>query len=202
MFNIFDSDNSDTDTVYKDAFTLILLGIVVLFIIVLAHVNPVGDENNAEIDQPGNLSIDLTWPLQQNTDLDLWILPPDGNVVGYSNKDTPMFNLLRDDLGGDPNNIHNTMNYEIAFARAVIPGEYVVNVHVYNSYSELPVTATVTVKLRIPGSDNKVDTFLTKEIILTAKGEELTVFRFTVNEDGLIDLDTVTDLPKKVRRTQ
>lgn len=193
LFNDYNFED-DTNTVYKDMITLVLLGIVTMFIIVLFHINPVGEKNNSEIKQPGNISVELLWPSESKMDIDLWVKAPGETQIGYSNKDGPTFNLVRDDVGvtNDPVQI----NYENAFSRGAPAGEYIVNVHLYNANVEpLPITVRVTVRIRRPDDPDGNETVLVKDVSLSYHKEEVTVFRFTLDDKAHIVPGSINDIP-------
>ncbi len=73
---------------------------------------------------PGNILIELFWDKNKNADVDLWVKAPGEKPVGYSNKSSVVFNLLRDDLGisSDP----ESRNQELVVGRGLHQGEYIV----------------------------------------------------------------------------
>lgn len=193
----------DTDeasgTVFRDVLTLALLGFLAVIVILLPFVNPKGQRAQSMAPPPGNVIVEITWPAEMNADVDLWVLAPGDSPVGYSNKGGIVFNLLRDDLGKfmDPTNI----NHEVAYARGLIPGEYTVNVHAYRIDTKRPppidVKALVSVKQTEPGSD--VVPILGTTARLDRLGQEITVFRFRLDEKGHIVTGSVHSLFKPLR---
>jgi len=95
--------------------------------------------------------------------------------------------LDRDDQGrvGDV----SPENREIATIRAPIKGEYIVNVHLYSKWEDLPVPVSV----KIYNLKNKT-VLLERNLMLEAHGNEKTVCRFTLDEKGKV-LE-INDLPK------
>ena len=75
--------------------------------------------------------VEVRWPDQLDSDVDLWVQAPGDVPVGYSNKGGAIFNLLRDDLGQRAD--ATGMNYEVSYSRGIPPGEYMVNVHLYRN---------------------------------------------------------------------
>lgn len=197
FFGDFDVENNDTDTVYKDTITLMLLGIVFLFIIILFHINPVAKEDEGEIKQPGNIAVEISWPAEQGMDIDLWVRAPGDTPVGYSNKASKYFNLVRDDLGNLTDELK--LNFENSFSRGAPPGEYVVNVHLYNQNNfPLPINVYVGVIIRDPTDEDATETKFNKTVTLTEQGQELTVFRFKIDENGDLVEGSTHDLPVKL----
>lgn len=188
-------DDADTDvagTVFRDVILLALLGFVAITLLLLPHINPKGRDAAAAVLPPGNVIVEVTWPDDLDTDVDLWVRAPGDRPVGYSNKGGQVFNLLRDDLGkmNDPTEI----NHEIAYARGMAPGEYVVNLHLYrNSARTLPVPVKVVVSATHAGNAS-VRHLLEQRVDLSHEGEEVTVFRFELNKAGDVVPESVHDL--------
>jgi len=83
--------------------------------------------------------------------------------------------------------IRNPIRQEIVQMRALIPGEYVVNIHHYLATTPDPVPVSVTVEKINP----KVEIVYYDRLFLDHTGDEKTAVRFTVSEDGKItDINT------------
>lgn len=192
-FDLF--DDGDDGTVFRDVIMLALLGFVTIVVLLLPHLNPPTKLTDEQ--QPGNIVVELHWPDDMNTDVDLWVQAPGDKPVGYSNKGGTIFNLLRDDLGqrGDTTDL----NYEISYSRGVPAGEYTVNIHLYRNtggYVSIPVTVSVSVKSR---SNESARRLLATNLVLENEGEERTAFRFSLDDKGGLIRDSVHDLPKPLR---
>lgn len=172
-----------TDVVWRDLILLALLGMTACVILMLAWVNP-GKSASSEVKAPGALMVDLVWPENNPSDVDLWVQAPGDVPVGYSNKGGVVFNLLRDDLGSHADILPT--NYENAYGRAIVPGEYAVNVHLFRATGSLPMDCKLQVSVRSPASGNVVNTLLVTTVTLRREGEERTAFRFRLDEDGAI----------------
>ena len=125
-----------------------------------------------------------------------------------------MTSLERDDLGSatdthkdrEGNVVYNPVNREVTTIRGVMKGEWIVNVHYYGSRripeghvsgvqtpegqvkGKVPVEVTVKVIKLNP----TYTTLITKTIILTFQGEERTMARFILDQDGdMIDQSNV-----------
>ena len=85
-------------TVFRDVIMLVLAGFVVI-VLLLPHINPPAQAAKQSMDPPGNVMVEMRWPDELDTDIDLWVLAPGDSPVGYSHKDGSAFNLLRDDRG-------------------------------------------------------------------------------------------------------
>ncbi|MFQ5467679.1 MAG: hypothetical protein ACE5DS_06025 [Kiloniellaceae bacterium] len=189
-------DDDGANTVFRDVIFLALAGFVAMVLLLLPHLNPPATANEGT-PAPGNVIVEISWPEKIDADVDLWVQAPGDTPVGYSNKGGLLFNLLRDDLGvqSDMTNI----NYEVSYSRGVAPGEYVVNIHLYRDLSgqlPLPVNVVVSVKSSAQAAAKRM---LQTQVLLRHQGEELTAFRFVLNEDGTLVPDSVNDLPKPLR---
>ena len=196
MRGLDDFDEDGTGTVFRDVITLALLGFVAMVILLLPHVHPEAKTSDS-VNMPGNVMVEIRWPDELDADVDLWVQAPGDVPVGYSNKGGKIFNLLRDDLGtkGDATGL----NYEVSYSRGIVPGEYIVNVHLYRNNTQLtdiPVTTVVSVKAPHAHGAKQI---LTSEVKLTHLGQELTVFRFRLNKNGDLDAGSVNSLPKPLR---
>lgn len=185
-------------TVFRDAILLSLLGLMLIIVILLQYFNPPTQEATAE--PPGNVIVEIEWPSELDTDIDLWVQAPKDRSVGYSNKGNAVLNLLRDDVGArqDISNI----NHEITYSRGVLAGEYVVNLHYYANHTgrggkvKVPVHVWVSVKKDSMATPRIiVDRTLTMERV----GDEQTVFRFRLGERGELIAGSVNERFKALR---
>ena len=190
----FDDDGGGT--VFRDVIFLALAGFVAMVLLLLPHLNPpaTADEGSPA---PGNVIVEIAWPDKIDADVDLWVEAPGDGPVGYSNKGGKIFNLLRDDLGGQSD--VTDINYEVSYSRGVPPGEYTVNVHLYRDMSgQLPLNVDVVVSVK-PSAKASAKRILTTNLALQHQGQELTAFRFQLDEDGKLVAGSVHDVPKKLR---
>ena len=188
-------DDGNDGTVFRDVIMLALLGFVTIVILLLPHLNPPVQASDAP--PPGNVIVEVRWPDNLNTDVDLWVQGPGDGPVGYSNKGGRTFDLLRDDLGHA--NDATGLNYEIAFSRGTPVGEYTVNLHLYRDVSgRLPIPAVVVVSVR-PHRDVAAAAIATEQVTLDHVGQELTVVRFVLDEKGALVAGSVHQLPRVLR---
>jgi len=193
-FDVLDDDGSNT--VFRDVIFLALAGFVAVVLLLLPHLNPPATANEGTR-APGNVIVELNWPSEIDADVDLWVEAPGDVPVGYSNKGGTIFNLLRDDLGKQAD--VTDINYEVSYSRGVPAGEYIVNVHLYRDMSgQLPLPATVVVSVKA-SSDVAAKRILSSKVTLTHQGQETTVFRFTLDDQGNLVPGSVYDLPKPLR---
>lgn len=193
----FGPDVEETDgTVFRDIIMLALLGFVTIVVLLLPHLNP-PTKQEASAQPPGNVVVEARWPDDMNVDVDLWVRGPNDRAVGYSSKGSTVFNLLRDDLGHF--NDQSKLNYEMAYSRGLVGGEYVVNLHFYSNAAkqrQVPVNVAVGVKR---DDKDRLHYFFRKDIVLNHLGEEKTVVRFALGENGQLVAGTIHDLPVALR---
>lgn len=144
----------------------------------------------------GTMCVEIQWPFEDDVDLDLWVQGPDGKIIGYSNKNGPLFSLLRDDLGSYMD--EGKANLEMACTTAAREGEYTLNVHYYTdrgSGKQVPVTMTV----RFPTSDGPPKRGYNVKKTMQAPGQELTFMNFVLGSDGEIRDNTINDFNEPLR---
>jgi len=189
-------EDDASNTVFRDVIFLALAGFVAMVLLLLPHLNPPATANEGT-PAPGNVIVELSWPETVDADVDLWVQAPGDVPVGYSNKGGLLFNLLRDDLGGQ-SDVTN-VNYEVSYSRGIAAGEYIVNVHLYRDMSgqlPLPVTVAVSVKKSAKVAAKRI---LHTKLLLRHQGQELTAFRFELGEKGNLVPGSVYDLPIALR---
>ena len=190
-------DGDDSGTVFRDTIMLALAGFVALVILMLPYLNPKQTKSAENVEPPGNVIIEARWPDDLDSDVDLWVQAPGDIPVGYSNKGGAVFNLLRDDLGRRAD--ATEMNYEVSYSRGIPPGEYMVNLHLYRNTAQvvpIPVTIVASVKKTMQESARQL---LATRIDLKREAQELTVFRFQLNDKGDLVPGTVTSLQRPIR---
>lgn len=192
-----DQDEDETGTVFRDVIMLALAGFVAMVILLLPHINPPGRAAQENTQPPGNVIVEVRWPDELDCDVDLWVEAPGDIPVGYSNKGGVIFNLLRDDLGRRAD--ATGMNYEVSYSRGIVAGEYTVNVHLYRNAAgvfPIPVTVVTSVKKSAKESARQV---LAGNIELGREGQELTVYRFELSEDGDLVPGSVHSVQRNLR---
>ena len=183
-----------TSTIFRDFTMLMVLGFVAMVVWLLPHVNPPADKGDTV--PPGNVVIAITWP-EGDIDIDMWVTGPgELRPVGYSNKGGLLFNLLRDDLGNSPD--ATPLNYENAYSRGIIPGEYIVNVHCYRC-AILPQKVTAEASINIGKKQKGTKVIATSIIELTANGQEKTAMRFEIDAKGNLIPNTLNQVFRPLR---
>ena len=190
-------DDDESGTVFRDVIMLALAGFVAMVLLLLPHLNPPGEAAKENTQPPGNVIVEVRWPDELDSDVDLWVEAPGDIPVGYSNKGGVIFNLLRDDLGKRAD--ATGMNYEVSYSRGIPAGEYTVNVHLYrNTAGVFPIPVTVVTSVK-KSSKESARQLLASNIELVREGEELTVYRFRLSEDGDLVPGSVHSLQRKLR---
>lgn len=179
--------NTSGSDPFTDLLFNILLGFILLFFLAILFINPADETGKIDID--AQYVITVSWPDGSTEDIDTWIRDPNQNTVWFRNRSSNLVHLDRDDRGMlndtleiNGSQVTNPLNQEIAAIRGVVPGEYVVNVHYYESETFNPIPVTVKV-----AKVNPVYTVAYYGVTtLSAKGEEKTAVRFSVAGDGSI----------------
>ena len=187
----------DSGTIFRDVTLLALLGFVAMVIMLLPFINPEAEAEKSTTTEPGNVMVEILWPPQMDSDIDLWVMAPGDIPVGYSNKGSTVLNLLRDDLGiySDLTDI----NYEVTYSRGIVAGEWIVNVHAFRTDPDNPppIKVRVVVSVKTP-EDLRPVQILEKEVVLEQLGQERTVFRFKLTQDGDLVSGSVHDLQRSL----
>ena len=197
MLGLDPLDEDASGTVFRDVVMLALVGFVALVVMLLPHLNPPGAKTADDVAPPGNVIVEVRWPDELDADVDLWVEAPGDIPVGYSNKGGTIFNLLRDDLGKRAD--ATGLNYEISYSRGIPAGEYTVNIHLYRNASNvfpIPVTVVASVKRSPKESARQL---LASKVELVREGEEVTVYRFRLSEDGSLVPGSVHSLQRNLR---
>lgn len=149
---------------------------------------------------PGNIQILATWP-EGDTDVDLWVFGPgELRPVGYSNANGLVWNLLRDDLGLQPD--ATSINMENTFARGILPGRLTINAHCYRC-PQLPVPVNIEVRANKDGAaggkSGSSTILVTTKVMLTRQGEEKTAIDFKMNAAAEIDDASMNNIFQPLR---
>ncbi|MFP6690271.1 MAG: hypothetical protein VCD31_13310 [Alphaproteobacteria bacterium] len=82
---------------------------------------PAEAEQKTSATEPGTVIVEIHWPPELDTDVDLWVKAPGDRPAGHSYKGGSWVDLPRDDLGHF--NDLTEPNYRIVFGRAIVAGE-------------------------------------------------------------------------------
>ncbi|MCG7944819.1 MAG: hypothetical protein N0C84_00575 [Candidatus Thiodiazotropha taylori] len=206
--------NYNSNIAFIDLLFNMLTGFVSLFLLSFLLINPIAEEG--KIDPIAEFMVTMAWDENSIGDIDLWFLGPDGNRVGYAQKENGYMVLDRDDLGtlndrfvinGQETIVRK--NLEVVTINAIVPGEYFVNVHYFSSQQtmkeergrqtlEKPPAPPETVVVELMDL-RPYNLEMNREVVLTDVKQELTVFSFTVDLEGRItDIRTDIQIPVRV----
>ena len=164
-----------------------LIGFMLLFLIAVIFLNP--DRESGKIDIEAEYVVTVTWPDNSPDDIDTWVQDPQGNITWFRNRSAGLVHLDRDDRGMlndtmvlNGRTVDNPLNQEVTAIRGKVPGEYIVNVHYYDSESN----AAVPVAVRVARVNPVYTIAYYGTTTLQHKGEEKTAVRFTIGADGAI----------------
>lgn len=164
-----------------------LIGFMLLFFVAIIFLNPA--KKSATVDLNAEYLIVVTWADNNPDDVDTWIEDPNGGIAWFRNRSAGLVHLDRDDRGMlndtltvNGEKIENPLNQEVAAIRGLVPGEYTVNLHYYETVTQKPVDVSV----RIARVNPVYEIFYNASVNLPQKGDEVTAVRFTLLSDGSI----------------
>ena len=171
-----------------------LIVFVFMFVVAFAQIEP---DKKDVVKPKAEYVITLTWERADSSDIDIWIQDPAGNLISFKDKILGLTHLDRDDLGKagdvyklpDGRVISYDYNQEIVTIRGFIPGEWIINLHVYNKKNTWDSKAVI----RIDKINPSVVTVFNETTILKKHWEEVTVLRFTMKMNG--DMVGLNKLP-------
>ena len=170
---------------FTDLLFNILLGFVFLFFLTILFINPITKLGNVNL--KAEYIITIEWKESLPDDVDIWVKDPNGEIVSYLKKDAGWLHLDRDDRGviNDKVSINGEeytypINREVVTLRGIIPGEYIVNLYLYDNKSNNPVD----VKLIIEKVNPSLKLFYFNNITLMQNDSEMTIARFNLNSSG------------------
>lgn len=181
---------------FNDLLFNIMLGFVVLFIIAFLLINPPTKKD--DIPMKAEWLIIVEWPPELMDDVDVWVKAPNGDLVGFKNKETGLLHLDRDDLGISSDMIRvagelvpNKINREVVTIRGIVPGEYYISLHMYSKKTEELVPVSISI---MDVNPFKEVYNITKE--MSFRGEQIALPGFVINEDG--DLESTFETTTSV----
>jgi hypothetical protein len=184
--------DTEVDPFYDMLFNM-LIAFVFCFVVALLAFNPKA-RKSGDIPAKAEFMVTVSWPDGNPNDIDTWVQEPSGKVLWFRQRDAGLLHLDRDDRGAKNATVRvngrefsSPIRQEIVTLRGVLPGEYVVNAHYYDSKDQMPVDVTVTVVKVNPQAEIVFNG--TQQI--PAKGDERTLVRFTLDDSGQVtDLNT------------
>lgn len=141
--------------------------------------------------------IELTWDDGSRDDVDLYARGPDGKVVFFGRRDSSLMFLDRDNVGSN-NTVESAAGplelrdrKEVVTVRAVVPGEYTFNGHMFRKNSPAPVKLKLQViKL------NPFRVVAAAETTFDTQGQEQNLVAMSVGPAG--DVTAVYTVPVKM----
>ena len=170
---------------FTDLLFNILLGFTFLFFITILFINPITKLGN--INMKAEYIITVDWKDSLPDDIDLWVKDPNGEIVSYLKKDAGWLHLDRDDRGVvndkviiDGKEVIYPINREVVTLRGIIPGEYVVNLYLYDHKSNDPVEAKIIIEKVNPS----LRLVFIGDVVLKNEDSELTITKFRLDSEG------------------
>ena len=170
---------------FTDLLFNILLGFTFLFFITMLFINPITKLGNVNMKAEYIITVD--WKDSLPDDIDLWVKDPNGEIVSYLKKDAGWLHLDRDDRGVvndkiiiDGKEVIYPINREVVTLRGIIPGEYVVNLYLYDHKSNSPVEAKIIIEKVNPS----LRLVFGGDVILNNEDTELTITKFRLDSEG------------------
>lgn len=166
-----------------------LIVFVFMFVMAFAQIEP--EAKKAELKTKAEYIITMTWPQEDSNDVDIWIMDPVGNLISFKKKSAGLTHIDRDDLGhagdkfvtSDGQIVEYDYNQEIVTIRGFIPGEWIINIHLYKQNQKVKPSM---VKIRMDKLNPSVVSVLNETVILRYHWEEVTVIRFVMSSTGQI----------------
>lgn len=162
-----------------------LLAFTLLFLITILFLNP--PAKLGIIDPKAEFIVTVKWDDNSPDDVDTWVQDPKGDIVWFKKPEVGLLHLDRDDRGlakdsilVDGEEIKNPLNQEVVTIRGNVPGEYVVNVHYYDSKT----SKQANVEVRAVKVNPQLKIIYYGTLVLKDKGDEKTALRFTIDKDG------------------
>ena len=184
--------DTETDPFYDMLFNM-LIAFVFFFVVAMLSFNPLA-RKAGDVPAKAEFIVTISWPDNNPNDIDAWVLEPTGKVLWFRQRDAGLLHLDRDDRGSKNHSlivngreISNPIRQEIVTLRGLVPGEYVINAHYYESRDKLPVDVSVAVVKVNP----QAEIVYNSTVQIPARGDERTLVRFTLNAQGdVTDLNT------------
>ena len=180
--------NRSTFDPFTDLLFNALLGFTFLFLVAILFMNPVS--KSGIVSPKAEYIVTVNWPDNNPDDIDIWVEDPVGNLIWFRNREAGLVHLDRDDRGVvndqiemNGQTVETSLNQEVVTIRGRVTGEYVINLHYYESKTNLPVKVSVEVAKINPA----VEIIYYGETVLKEKGVEETAVRFTIADDGTVN---------------
>jgi hypothetical protein len=190
---------------FQDMLMAMIAVYAFLFLVAYALIRPARATPGVEM--KAEYVVMLEWPESSFDDIDLHLLLPDHRMVDFRNREVEHAMLDHDDVGtngmyrgADGQLARIPEHKEIITLRAIVPGTYVANVHVYRASdgmvghddrARLPYPA----KVRLVRLNPRMEEVAVADVMLTRTGEQKTAFEFTIRDSGDVSVDRDADVP-------
>lgn len=183
----------------------IALGFVAMFVVSVLSMQI--QQQTSDIKTQAEFVVILTWQEKADLDVDLWIRDPQENIMFFRATEVGIMHLDRDDLG-NTNDTYvrdgitqiSATNQEIATIRGFLPGEWIINVHLYRVGKGVtdPVAHCNVIITKLNPVANVV---INQKFDLQNYWDEKTIARIIMDSTGDI-LNIEENLPVSLVRTQ
>lgn len=166
----------------------ICLGFAAMFLLSLILISTVKNQTES-LKKDVLYFIRIEWQGDLDTDIDMWLQDPTGDMIGYRDKQRPHMYLERDNLGNDYNlKEPGHVNEEIISVLKGIPGWYTLNLHWFDRRQD---QRQPEITWQIISMKPSMNTAQTGMVQMKFKGQEITAVRFKLNKEGMIEqIDT------------
>ena len=178
--------NYHTNLAFLDLLFNTLLCFAALFSLAFILINP--SKKNKTVDAKAEFIITVIWPSEMDDDVDTYVEDPEGNLIAFNRREQGLMHLDRDDTGLSFDTISTSFglveykeNREMVTIRGYLPGEYVVNVHMYTKREDKETPVTIILE-----KINPYKVVTGRNVVLKLRGDEKTAFRFTVDDEGKV----------------
>ena len=178
--------NYHTNLAFLDLLFNTLLCFAALFSLAFILINP--SQKNKTVDAKAEFIITVIWPSEMDDDVDTYVEDPEGNLIAFNRREQGLMHLDRDDTGLSFDTISTSFglveykeNREMVTIRGYVPGEYVVNVHMYTKREDAETPVTIILE-----KINPYKVVTGRNVVLKLRGDEKTAFRFTVDDEGKV----------------
>ena len=178
--------NYHTNLAFLDLRFNTLLCFAALFSLAFILINP--SQKNKTVDAKAEFIITVIWPSDMDDDVDTYVEDPEGNLIAFNRREQGLMHLDRDDTGLSFDTISTSFgiveykeNREMVTIRGYVPGEYVVNVHMYTKREDKETPVTIILE-----KINPYKVITGRNVVLKLRGDEKTAFRFTVDDEGKV----------------
>ena len=167
-----------------------LIGVVFLFIIAFLLIKP-EEPKKEDFERKAEFVIIMEWDRGRMEDMDLWVQDPNGGTCSFRSPRVNFMHLDKDDLGGrndtaiiNGETVTIEINREVTTIRGIIPGEYIVNAHLFTKYTPYSVSGGFPVTIEVIKVNPKYEVIFSGEYNFDIRGQEETFVRFVVAKNG------------------